>query len=346
MNEIQNSLQQLQLSSQKSVKDTPFRREVIAPDKHPRVRWHSELYVSVCRNVGESLIFVLFLATCFVLGPSLIAFMYPNIIVPFNASLEWKCAHPNQVQNSKNLAWATNLSTGGSEVNIKFYVKNKKLSLDELERVLLVIDDCGFDDFQDNVLLCRPYSQNGPKLTFKEYMDIAEICYHYVRQMTRKAKISAFGKGIAANILLAAAGNLRDEYCFSFDYIFMENPINDVRKEFESKSFIGIAFMLPWMREQMITSTIRDFGLDLAEIMDNLKRVNTKVTELVVGENAIYGNYGGSVGKGHRKKIFEYMKKNPDPSAKNATGGFEFRHPGEGDCAKKFNKPLTSVMII
>ena len=30
------------------------------------------------------------------------------------------------------------------------------MTLDNLDKVLLVIDDCGFDDFGENVVLCRP----------------------------------------------------------------------------------------------------------------------------------------------------------------------------------------------
>ncbi|ULU05763.1 hypothetical protein L3Y34_018003 [Caenorhabditis briggsae] len=324
-------------------------RDVLAPDKPPRVRWHSEFHVWICRNVGQLLLFILFLAVCFVLGPCLISFMYPNVIVPFNTKLDWKCKRLESYSQLKasNLAWETNLMAAGSSVNIQVYVRDKNTTLEDLEKILLVIDDCGFDDFGENVVLCRPVSKNAPRSTFKQSVKVAEICYHYIRQITKKAIIASYGKGITANILLATAVKLREEYCYSFGTIFIEDPIMDVKNEFKKNSWIGISFMLPYFREQMMTDTIQDYGFHEAEVGDNIKRVHTTVRAVAEEDfESIYGANGGLVTKGKKKDIFLYMKPGYGAPKVPGNSSFQFRHSNEGECAKKANIPLTSVMIL
>ncbi|KAF1765595.1 hypothetical protein GCK72_005547 [Caenorhabditis remanei] len=201
--------------------------------------------------------------------------MYPNVIVPFNGKLDWKCKRLDsysQLQSS-NLAWETNLKTGASAVNIQVYIKNKAMTLDNLDKVLLVIDDCGFDDFGENVVLCRPISNGGSRATFKESVRVAETCYHYIRQMTKRAEIAGYGKGIAANILLATAVKLHDEYCYSFSVIFVEESIIDIKKEFEESHWIGTEFMISWFRKKMMAETYQQYGLHKAEFGENIKKL-------------------------------------------------------------------------
>ncbi|EGT37057.1 hypothetical protein CAEBREN_06423 [Caenorhabditis brenneri] len=91
--------------------------------------------------------------------------------------------------------------------------------------------------------------------------------------MTSKAEIAGYGKGIAANILIATAVTLREEYCFSFSKIFAEEPIPDIKNEFEKSYWIGTAFMLPVFRERMVQRTIKEFGLDKADIGENVQKL-------------------------------------------------------------------------
>ncbi|EFO86351.1 hypothetical protein CRE_01846 [Caenorhabditis remanei] len=222
------------------------------------------------------------------------------------------------------------------------------MTLDNLDKVLLVIDDCGFDDFGENVVLCRPISNGGSRATFKESVRVAETCYHYIRQMTKRAEIAGYGKGIAANILLATAVKLHDEYCYSFSVIFVEESIIDIKKEFEESHWIGTEFMISWFRKKMMAETYQQYGLHKAEFGENIKKLEK--TQIIVftddDYDSIYGKYGNLVEKGKKKKLFTHMKPANSSNPDSGKSHYTFRHSNEGECAENAKIPLTSVMII
>lgn len=328
--------------------ENSVQRDVIAPDKPPRVRWHSECHVWICRNVAQFILFILFLAGCFILGPSLISFMYPNVLVPLDASLDWRCVRLevySQIEAS-NLMWETNLMAASSAINIQIYMKQKNKTLDDLQKILLVVDDCGFDIYGESVALCRPMT-DGSRLTFRESVKMAKICYQYVRQMTKEAEIVGYGKGIAANIILAAAAELQEEFCYGFEFISVEDPIFDVKAEFMKSNWIGIRFMLPFLREKMMMETIREYGFHEAEFDDNIRRVKSEVLGIAGDDyDSIYGKYGDLVKKGKRKGIFFHIKTDFQQNVTRPLTNFRFRHQVEEACVKKSNLPITSVIVI
>ncbi|CAI2333437.1 unnamed protein product [Caenorhabditis sp. 36 PRJEB53466] len=331
----------------KEQSDVPFAREIVLPEKHPRVRWHSKLSVGVSRNLLEVGMFLLLLAVFFLMGPSLISYMYPDIVLPFAPKLEWKCSPLQKYQSidTANIVLETNLMAT-SPLKIQIIMKpkstNKFASFEDLEKILLVVDDCGFDEHDDNVILCRPFSNFGPRPTFKEYVSMAETCYHYIRQITRKAKIIGYGRGIAANVLLSAAANLRNDNCFTFSNLYLDNPIPNIRAEFDKSGWINLAYLISGFREKFINDAISEHGYHLADLEKNVKRVGKTPITIITDKNyqTMYGNLKGKVKQGTIGDVGNEMMRQLQ-----APPSF-FRHETEENCARKLNKtvlPLISM---
>lgn len=182
----------------------PFQREIVAPDKFPRVRWHSARYVMICRYAPwrtvqnraqvlqelDAIPSFRRVRPVFVSDRSFARLVHvpqcdPSVrsatrsVLKF--SIERTCQflrmevystqHLHQHQSEEQ--GVGDESVGGfvcssdsvreaSALHRKVWIFRLHLSdssktFDDLEQVLLVIDDCAFDHYGKNVLLCRPY---------------------------------------------------------------------------------------------------------------------------------------------------------------------------------------------
>uniref|UniRef100_A0A1I7T139 Late expression factor 11 n=1 Tax=Caenorhabditis tropicalis TaxID=1561998 RepID=A0A1I7T139_9PELO len=186
--------------------------------------------------------------------------MYPYLIIPFNSDLEWRCKHLESYSqlDESTLAFETNLRAASSEVNIQIHLKDN-ITPDRIERVLLVIDDCGFDDFKGYIVLCRPVSYSVTRMRFSEYVKMAEICYHYVRQMMSNAQIAVYlwqqQLNFKRNIVI------RSLHC-SQKIQFQTSELNTKRN----------AFMPASQRDEMIEETVQEYGLNEAEFENYIEQ--------------------------------------------------------------------------
>uniref|UniRef100_A0A8R1E8X9 Uncharacterized protein n=1 Tax=Caenorhabditis japonica TaxID=281687 RepID=A0A8R1E8X9_CAEJA len=159
--------------------------------------------------------------------------------------------------------------------------------------------------------------------SFNEYIDIAETCYHYIRQITKKTKISGYGKGITANILVATAARLVNDYCFFFEALLVHDPIANVKEEFEGYTWIQMAFLIPFLRESAIEAAVLEDGLDKADLKKNLEKIgSTKVD-----------NRGSNMLDAHYQSLSKHI------------AFHTYRHNLEAACVKDFNKTESSLII-